>query len=194
MDYCGEVKKFLKEKANEKAKQSWQKFVPTASKVHGVYLADINQIVTRYKAGGLDLVEKLWQSGYLEERILAVKILGKIARQDLKASWRLLTKFIKDIDNWAVGDTLATQGVRPFIKEKQEEILALAERLIMSPRLWERRFALVLLINFKKDKSLKKRIWLIVQEGENEKEPYIKKQWLGQRGAGGESVKSVKRT
>jgi len=103
-----EIKKILKEKAQVKAKASWQKFVPTAKRIHGVYLVEINKMVTSYKKGGFKLVEDLWHSGYLEERLLASKILGKIASKDFKLTLKLIKKFVKDVDDWAVCDTLAT--------------------------------------------------------------------------------------
>jgi len=36
MKQLTEIGKFLKEKSNDKAKESWRKFVPTSEKVYGV--------------------------------------------------------------------------------------------------------------------------------------------------------------
>ena len=38
-----EIRKFLKEKSNNKAKENFRRFVPTSEKVHGVYLSEINK-------------------------------------------------------------------------------------------------------------------------------------------------------
>jgi len=180
MKQLTEIKTFLKEKSNNKAKESWRKFVPTSEKIHGVYLAEINKIVSKYTSGGFKLVEELWKSGYLEERILAAKILGKICKKDPEKTLELIKKFVDDIVDWAVCDTLATQGIRPIAKIKQKEIFELSKKLVKSENSWKRRFGIVLLINFKKDKTLKKEIEKIIKNVENDKEHYVKKaiEWI----------------
>ncbi len=170
-----EIKKFLKQKSNEKAKISWRKFVPNSEKVHGVYLTEINKIVSKYSSGGFDLVKELWNSNYLEERILAAKILGKISKQNPEKTLKLIKKFIDDIKDWAVCDTLATQAIRPITKLKQKDVLNLSKNLIRSNNLWKRRFGIVLLINFKNDSYLKNEIKKIIKPVENDKEYYVKK-------------------
>jgi 3-methyladenine DNA glycosylase AlkD len=52
--------------------------------------------------------------------------------------------------------------------------------LVKSENLWQRRFALVVLINFAKDKSFKQKIEEILEEVKDDKEPYVKKAiiWL----------------
>ena len=180
MSILAEVGEFIKEKSNDKARESWKKFVPTSEKVHGVYLAEINKVVSKWTSGGFELVEKLWKSGYLEERILAAKILGKICKKDPEKSLTLIKEFVNDIVDWAVCDTLATQGIKSIAKIKQKEILELSRKLIKSKNLWKRRFAIVLLINFKKEESLRDKIIDIIKEAENDKEYYVKKavEWL----------------
>jgi len=175
MKQLTEIRKFLKEKSNNKAKESWRKFVPTSEKVYGVYLSEINKIVSKYKSGGFKLVERLWKSGYLEERILAAKILGKICKQNPELTLKLINKFVNDIIDWAVCDTLATQGIKPIASIKQKEIFELSKKLAKSENPWKRRFAIVLLINFTKDKGLKKEIKEIIKNVENDKEHYVKK-------------------
>ena len=175
MKQLTEIRKFLKEKSNKKAKESGRKFVPTSEKVYGVYLAEINKIVSKYASGGFKLVEELWKSGYLEEKILAAKILGKICRKDPEKTLELIKKFVDDLVDWATCDTLATQGIRPIAKMKQKEIFELSKKLVKSENPWKRRFGIVLLINFKKDKTLKKEIEKIIKNVEEDKEHYVKK-------------------
>ena len=175
MERLAEIKKFLKEKSSNKAKESWRKFIPTSEKFYGVYISEINKIVSKYKSGGFGLVEKLWKSGYLEERILAAKILGKISKQNPDLTLKLINKFVDDILDWAVCDTLATQAIRPIAKIKQTELFELSRRLIKSKNLWKRRFGIVLLINFKKNGALKKELEAIIKCIENDKEYYVKK-------------------
>ncbi len=180
MGQLTEIRKFLKKKSNRKAKESWKKFVPTSEKIHGVYLAEINKIVSKYKSGGFELVESLWKSGYLEERILAAKILGKISKQDPQLTLKLVNRFVGDIIDWAVCDTLAIQGLRPIIKIKQKEIFELSEKLVKSNNLWKKRFGIVLLINFRDERQLKEEIGRIIKQLKYDEEYYVKKalDWL----------------
>ena len=180
MNQLIQIRNFLKEKSNSKARESWKKSIPTAEKIHGVYISEINKIVPEYKSGGFELVKGLWKSGYLEERILAAKILGKACKQNPELALKILEDFIRDVSDWAVCDTLATQGIRPIAKTKQKEIFKLSEKLVKSKNPWERRFGVVLLINFRKDKSLRKDIQNVIKSVEKDKEYYVKKavEWI----------------
>lgn len=174
------IKKVLKEESDGKAKESWRKFVPSSEKVYGVYLSEVNKLALKYKDNRFGLVEELWKSGSVEEKLLASKILGEVCKKDPQKTLKLIRKFSKDISNWAVCDTLATQGIRGIVRTKQKEIFEISKKLIKSKNLWQRRFAIVLLINFTKDKSLKKEIKRIVRHIENDKEHYVKKavEWI----------------
>lgn len=174
------IQNWLREKADEKVKASFQKFIPSSEKVYGVKIPMLNEVAGKYNAEGFPLVEELWQSGAFEERLLSAKILGKICRKDAEKTMKLLEKFSKDVCDWAVCDTLATQGIRGIAKEKQEEIFELSGKLILSKNLWKRRIALVLLINFKKEKELHGEIKEIVARAEKDKEHYVKKavEWV----------------
>ncbi|MCK4326316.1 DNA alkylation repair protein, partial [bacterium] len=79
-----------------------------------------------------------------------------------------------------VCDTLATQGIRKIVELKQKEIFEISKELIKSKNLWQRRFALVLLINFTKDKNLRKEIEKILKNVKDDKEHYTKRAiiWL----------------
>ncbi len=174
VEELNEIRDFLKKKSNEKARESWKKFVPNAKKVYGVYLSDINKIVSKYKLGGFELVKKLWQDGYLEERILAAKILGRIAKEDPEKTLELIRKFVNDIDNWAVCDTLATQGIKSITGIKKDEIIEFSKKLIKSRNPWKQRFGIVLLVNFKKDPRMKKVVEGLLKLVKND-DYYVKK-------------------
>jgi 3-methyladenine DNA glycosylase AlkD len=175
MNQLIEIKKFLKENSCDKAKESWKKSTPTAENFYGVYLKDVNTIVSKYVSGGFELVEELWRGGYLEEKILSAKILGRICGNNPDRALGLIESFSHDIGDWAVCDTLATQGIRVIAKMRQEEIFELSRKLVKNGDLWEKRFGIVLLINFKNEKSLKEEIASIVKQVENNKEHYVRK-------------------
>ena len=175
MNELVEIRRFLKEHSNESAKVSWRRFVPSSEKVHGVYLSEVNSLVSKYKSGGFKLVEELWSGGFLEERLLAAKILGRVGGKDPGLTLRLIRRFVNDVVDWAVCDTLATQGVRSIIKKKQKELLELSRELVVSENLWKRRFGVVLLINFKKDNSLRSSVEDVLSLVEDDSEYYVKK-------------------
>jgi len=112
--------------------------------------------------------------------LLAVKILGNFANKDPKRAIKLIEKFSKDISDWAVCDTLATQGIRKITKGKQKEIFALSKKYISSKNLWQRRFAIVLLIELNRSGFNKKEIKKLAEKIKDDKEPYIRKAivWL----------------
>ena len=178
-DVLLEIRKILKSKADEKFRRSIKKFVPTIKKSYGVRLSVLNELVNRFQ-GDFSIVEALWKAGIYEEQILAAKILGKICKNDPKKSLNLIKKLTEEISDWAVCDTLATQGVRKIAKIQQKELFELAKKLVASKNLWKRRFAIVLLINFKKEVKLKSQIKEILRTVKNEKEYYVKKAitWL----------------
>jgi len=152
------IRKILNSKSNLKTKESTQKFVPTIKNQYGVKITVLNDLVKKVQKSDFELIEKLWESEVFEERILASKILGKIGDVNSQKTLKLIKKFSQEISDWAVCDTLATQGVRKIIKLKQKEIFEISKKLIKSKNLWQRRFALILLINFVKDKRWKKEI------------------------------------
>jgi len=149
-----EVQNLLKKNSNNKVKDSFQRFIPSSEKVYGVKVPILNELANKLKNEDFDFVEQLWKSGAFEEKLLASKILGKICKKNPDKTLELTKKFGKDIADWAVCDTLATQGIRVITKIKQDEIFEISKKLIKSKNFWERRFALVLLINFVKGKLL----------------------------------------
>ncbi len=175
-----EIRKLLNENSTEETKQSFKKFVPSSEKVYGVKVPFLNKLASKFKDGGFELVESLWKSGAFEEKLLAAKILGKICKKDQEKTISLIKKFSKEINDWAVCDTLATQGIRKIAKIKQEEIFGISKKLIKSKNPWERRFATVLLINYASDKKLKSEIKNILKSVENDDDYYVKKafEWV----------------
>ena len=175
-----EIRKILKNKSTKRTRESVKKFVPTIKKQYGAKTLVLNELTKKIKEPDFDLVEKLWQSGTFEERLLAAKILGKFSNKNPERTLELIKRFSKDISDWAVCDTLATQGIRKIAKAKQKEIFALSKKYISSKNLWQRRFAIVLLIELNRSGFDKKEIKKLAEKIKDDKEPYIKKAiiWL----------------
>ena len=122
-----------------------------------------------------DLIEQLWNAGALEEKILAVKMLGKIAKKDPERSLQITQIFAKNIGNWAVCDAMGMQGLKPILKTHQKEIFALAWKYNSSKDFWQRRLSLVLVEWYTRDKNCHIEIKQLVKELENDDEYYVKK-------------------
>ena len=174
-----EIQKILRKKSDKRVKESSQRFVPSSEKIYGVKALELNKLALKYKKYGFNLVEELWNSGSLEEKILSAKILGKICKKDPEKTLKIVKRFSKKISDWAVCDTLATQGIRGITKEKQKEIFNISKKLIKSKNFWQRRFGIVLLINFTKDKTIRKDIKRIIKNIKDDNY-YVKKaiKWI----------------
>ena len=171
-----EIQKILKAKASPEAKAAHEKFVPgTKEIIYGVRTPVLNELAQQFKQGGFDLVEELWKAGALEEKILAVKMLGKIAKKDPERSLKLIQFFAKNIGNWAVCDAMGMQGLKPILKTHQKEIFALARKYNSSEDFWQRRLSLVLVEWYTRIKALHPEIKKLVKNLENDKEYYVKK-------------------
>src|SRR5689334_901745 len=99
-----EIQDILNAKAEKNNVEFFQKAVPGEQKIYGVKTPVLNDIVKKYKSGSFELAEELWNSGALEERIIAIKIIEKVGKTDPERVLKLFKKFSKEIDNWAVCD------------------------------------------------------------------------------------------
>jgi len=174
------IQKILKEKANKKTVLSLERFICPKEKFYGVKIPILNKIAKEIKEPSFELIEKLWKSSIFEEKLLAAKILGRMDKKDAAKTLHLIKKFSNGISNWAICDTVATQGIRKIAREKQREIFALAGKLICSKNFWQRRLAIVLLVELNRQGFDKQKIQKLLQKAENDKEKYVQKAviWL----------------
>jgi len=169
------IQKILNANSSAEARASHQKFVPGGEKIYGVRMPFINELAGKNKAGGFELVEELWMAGALEEKLLAVKILGKIAKKDPERSLKMIELFSQNIGNWAVCDAIGMQGLKPILKTHQQPIFELAKKYNQSPDFWKRRLSLVLVEWYTRIKTLHPEIKKLVRALENDDEYYVKK-------------------
>jgi 3-methyladenine DNA glycosylase AlkD len=170
-----EIQKTLKANATPEAKAAYKKFVPGNEMIYGVRTPFLNELANQFKTGGFELVEEIWNAGGLEEKLLAVKMLGKIAKKDPERSLKLIRHFAKNIGNWAVCDTMGMQGLKPIMKTHQHEIFALAWQYNSSKDFWQRRLSLVLVEWYTRIKALHPEIKKLVKKLEKDEEYYVKK-------------------
>ncbi len=173
----GQIKRVLKQKSTKKTKLFWEKTISSKQKFYGVKITEINKI-SKQISPDFRLINKLWHSKYFEEKILAAKLFKKLPEKDFKKAFKTIVSFSDSISDWAVCDTLATQSLKAIASKK--EIINLSKKLIKSENFWQRRFAIVSLINLAKEKEYQKQIKQIISLLKNEKEYYVKKAmiWL----------------
>lgn len=134
--------------------KSSQHFFKETVQCYGIKSATVDRISKEYfktikdptKTEIFDLCEQLWQSGILEEAIIACnwsyfvhKVYG---RDDLDVFEKWVGSYIS---NWATCDTLCNHTVGEFLEMYPEQISAL-KKWTKSPNRWMRRASAVSLI------------------------------------------------
>jgi len=170
------IQRLLNENSNAEAVAAHRKFVPgIAAKIYGVRNPVLNEIAKTFKTGGFDLVKELWDAGAFEEKIIAVKMLGLIAKKDPAKALELTQYFAPSIDNWALCDAMGMQGLKPILKTEQAAIFKLAKKYNRSANFWERRLSLVLVEWYTRNPSLHTEIKKLIKPLENDPEYYVRK-------------------
>lgn len=170
-----QIQKIILLNASPEGKAAHKKFVPGAENIYGVRMPILNKLAKQYKSGGFGLIEELWKSGTFEEKILAVKILEKIAKQDPEKSLALVQLFAINIGNWAVCDAIGMQGLKSIVKSHQKEIFDLAWNFNSSKDFWQRRLSLVLVEWFTRKEECHPEIKRLIKNLEKDDEYYVKK-------------------
>lgn len=175
-----EIKKEIIAGCRPEIKESTMMFAPSAQLVYGLNMPMLNEMAKKYKEGGFELVNQLWKEGSFEERMLSARLLIPIAKSDPEKTLKLIKRFGKDIEDWAICDCLGAQSTKRIQKSHQKEIFELSALLVRSKRFWERRLGLVLLVNYSKDKKFHAGIKRIMKVVATDEEYYVKKAvaWL----------------
>ena len=112
---------------------------------HGVYTADLRQLVKECSLLPFAEIEKLIQSPFNEERQLALMILNNQFEKGNESIKEQVYHFYiaqkKYINNWNLVDGSAPYVVGMYLLQKDKEILF---QLAKSSDLWERRISIVL--------------------------------------------------
>jgi 3-methyladenine DNA glycosylase AlkD len=149
--------------------------VPGKQKIYGVKTPVLNELAKKYKAGSFDLAKELWNSGALEEKIIAIKIVEKVGKNDPSQVLRVFRQFSKQIDNWAVCDGLGMQFLRGIAKTHEKKIFDLARTMNRSRDPWQRRLSLVMVEWYTRKSKAHKEIKDLVKNLESDNEYYVKK-------------------
>jgi 3-methyladenine DNA glycosylase AlkD len=174
------IQKQLASLSTEATKLSIQKFVPGSQKVYGIKMPLLNELCKQLKDGGFSLVYSLWESGSFEEKMLAAKLINKLAKKEPAEALAAVKKFSNDIQDWAVCDTLGMQSLKPIAATHNKEIFLLAKELNHSKNFWQRRLSLVLVEVYAKDEKMHNAISTLLVPLKTDKEYYVKKaaEWI----------------
>lgn len=170
-----EIQKILTERSDKGSINFFQMMVPGKQKIYGVKTPALNELAKKYKEGGFDLAKELWNSGALEEKIIAIKIVEKVGKNDPLQVLTLFKQFSKQIDNWAVCDGLGMQFLRGIVKTHQNKIFDLARKLNHSKDPWQRRLSLVMVEWYTRKGESHKAIKELLKDLENDNEYYVRK-------------------
>ena len=170
-----EIQKILAGKSEKSNIDFFQTMVPGKQKIYGVKTPVLNQLAKKYKEGAFELAEELWTSGALEEKIIAIKIIEQVGKNDPLRVLTLFKQFSKHIDNWAVCDGLGMQFLRGIVKTHQRQIFDLAVKFNHAKDPWKRRLSLVMVEWYTRKGETHKEIEALVGSLENDNEYYVKK-------------------
>jgi len=149
-----EVRQTLKDSVDEKTKNSTKHFFKEEVQSYGVKIPIVNQISKvffdkvkgRTKAEIFDLCETLWQSGNLEESIIACNCSYALRKQYERSDFEIFERWVQNyVNNWASCDTLCNHSIGVFIEMYPEYVQRLKVWATSENR-WTRRAAAVTLI------------------------------------------------
>jgi 3-methyladenine DNA glycosylase AlkD len=149
-----QIQKTLNENADGKTREVSQRFFKEPVKSYGIKASTVHKISKDYfklinhkpKQEVFDLCEKLWQSGYLEESLIACNWSYFIRKQYQPDDFQIFERWIiTHVNNWASCDTLCNHSVGAFI-EMYPVYLTKLKEFATSKNRWLRRASAVSLI------------------------------------------------
>jgi 3-methyladenine DNA glycosylase AlkD len=153
-DIVKNIRKQLKEQADEKTRLSGERFFKHAIRSYGVKSAVVGKIARdgfkdikgKSKKEIFAFCEQLWRSGYMEEGFVACEWSYNTRKNFQPSDLQVFEKWINSyINNWAWCDTFCNHTVGEFI-EMYPQFLRKLKIWATSKNIWLRRAAAVSLI------------------------------------------------
>ncbi len=126
----------------------------------------------------LGLIESLWSGPSQEERAMALVLLKRFRRCLLGLEWGHFERWRLGVENWGLGDLLATEVLGRWLLADPEARLTHLEALIGDPDVWSRRLALVATVPLNRARTGRARpdlTFALVERVKAEREPMIRK-------------------
>jgi 3-methyladenine DNA glycosylase AlkD len=127
--------------------------VPSQQPAHSVRLPEIRRVASEWWRGHkgtrpealLALAEALWDTGWREERIVAMEILDRAKLWQGALPWSVIDRWSAGIDNWELVDNMASHLTGPMLVTRPR-IESDLRALLTEDLVWRRRLAIVTLI------------------------------------------------
>ncbi len=158
------VREELIAQIDEKTKANSQYFFKERIKAYGVKVPAVHKISretfkfinTASKSEIFDLCTELWQSGFIEESIIACNWSYYLRKKYEPGDYKIFEKWISEyLNNWATCDTLCNHTVGTFIEMYPDFIHKLKDFAKSGNRWMRRASAVTLIIPARKGKFLK---------------------------------------
>lgn len=147
-----EIRNHLLSLSNAEAQKDSKRFFKEEINTLGIKVPVVNQVAKMYFPKGLSkeelwvLCEQLWQSGNMEESIIACNWSYKIRKQYSESDFNVFQNWIdKYVNNWASCDTLCNHTVGTLL-EMFPDLVGKLETWAESDNRWMKRAAAVSLI------------------------------------------------
>ena len=156
--------------------------VPSAQPAHATRVPEIRATAAEWRREHkgvandelLALCEALWATGWREERLVALMLAERARPRLTTAEWPRLDAWSAGIDNWEQVDHLAEVSGDMLIA--QPKLLARVKTLSLSENPWQRRLALVTLINaFHDDPAWRDQLVSMAARLKSDKHPLVRR-------------------
>ena len=177
------LRQALKAGADEKTRQSGQRFFKEPVKLYGLKAQAVRKIAKEHftnlkgktKNEVFDLCEPLWKSGYLEEITVACEWIYRFRKEFQPGDFERLEMWINQyVTNWAACDAFCNHTVGTFLEMYPKHVIEL-KRWAKSDNLWLRRAAAVSLIIPARKGLFHKEIFLIAKILLHDEEDLVQK-------------------
>lgn len=139
------IKERLTELADEEYRQFHSKLIPGTDNVLGVRLPRLRELAKEQVKGDWQDYLLTAKDDYYEETMLQALVIGHI-KTDIAATLHYIAAFVPKIDNWAVCDSFCSS--LKITKKYQEQVWEFLQPYLVSPKEFELRFGVVMLLNY----------------------------------------------
>lgn len=149
-----QLQQALREAGTPAGQASARRFFKEDIKTHGVKSATVKALAKPFlkalrqepKEEAFEVCAELWESGYLEETIVACDLSYARRKEFVPADFKLFERWLQDyVHNWAACDTFCNHTIGEFLMRYPDRLPVL-EKWARSGNRWLRRAAAVSLI------------------------------------------------
>lgn len=150
----------LKDRVEPAYEWGMRRTVPSQQPAHAVRVPEIRRLAAEWSRAHkavtaekvLAFAEALWRTGWREERILGLAILARRKAALAAVDWATIERWSAEIDNWEHVDNMAGLLAGPMLVQRPQLVSSVLT-LAASPQVWQRRLAIVTLIEAAREDS-----------------------------------------